>query len=465
MDPVRPILLTVAISITVMIAMVPAYVGISVPAFVLETKDDWVPISGPERVFYLVLDGYYVLFVLFNITPFLTLLFWSLYSKMRNSFDRNGKRERSDKQGSGLFTEGATPRVTVIIPCHNEAHHVSAAVTSAIRQTYEGDIEVLVLDDGSTDMTWSIGRTLCMVFHKRSVKVLHKERGGKASALSFGIKASTGKVLVTTDGDSQLDKDAVKEVINTFREHPDAGIVGGYVSIQNTHVNALTKLQEFEYLITQDMIRMNQSDDGNVQIAPGPIFGIRADLAKLMNPLDRTVVEDCDLTQSILSTKMTTRSNDRARALTHAPEAFTTWSRQRHRWIFGQFQAWRENRWHLLRNPWAVYTYFTWAFTAVSVLIFIMFMATTLVMTVIGSDLYSLIVFITIRSLAVLLLYFGTRGMILILHKETRRHLLYLLLLPFYDAVLSFLAAYLYGCYLLRLGTRVKWGGRRVVVH
>jgi cellulose synthase/poly-beta-1,6-N-acetylglucosamine synthase-like glycosyltransferase len=395
----------------------------------------------------------------------LTLLLWSVYNKITGNGRKWGRGPLKAPNISDPFKDDGNPRVSVIIPCRNEAEHISSAVMSAVRQSYEGDIEVLVIDDGSSDMTWSIGRTLQMDLHRRSVKVLHKEKGGKASALTTGIKASSGTIIVTTDGDSKLEKDAVKEIVRTFRENPDAGIVGGYVSIQNTHVNVLTKLQEFEYLITQDLIRMNQSEDGEVLIAPGPVFGMRTDLSKIVNPVDRTVVEDCDLTQAVLSTKFTTRSNDRARSLTHAPESFKSWYRQRRRWIYGQFQSWRTNKWHLSRKPWAVYTYFTWVLTALSTMVFLFFLSTTIILMAIGSDRQTLLGFISIRTLALLIIYFVSRGAILLYHRETRGHIPYLLLLPIYDMALSMLTTYLYGRYLFGLGARVNWSGRKVVVH
>jgi cellulose synthase/poly-beta-1,6-N-acetylglucosamine synthase-like glycosyltransferase len=463
-DVIRMVLFFIAVLMTLGIALVPSYVGVSLPGFELDTKGDWVPNSGAESVFYLLMNVYYILFVLFSITPFLTLILWSIASKVKKYTieDEHGGATKPDRT---IFSEGRGPKVSVVIPCYNEAHHVGTAVMSALRQTYEGDIEVIVVDDGSTDQTWSIGRTLKMNFPNRSVKVIHRKNGGKASALTKGIEESTGDLIITTDGDSQLDIEAVREIVKTFTRYPDAGIVGGFVSIKNAHVNVLTRLQEFEYVITQEMIRVNQSEDGSVLIAPGPVFGIRADIARLLNPIDRTIVEDCDLTQTILSTKMTTRSNEKAISNTHAPETVGAWIAQRKRWIFGQFQAWRENKWHLMHNPWAVYTYFTWVSTALSAGLLLGFLITTIALVVMGSRDYTLMGFITARSLIVLLLYFLTRALIILPHKEIRPYLVFLPFLPIYDVILSILSVHLYLRYILGLGTRIRWGGRMVVVH
>ncbi len=465
MDPMRYPLLGLAILITISIATIPAHLGMTVPELELESSGSRVPHEQPARMLYQALDLYFVLFVLFSMTPFITFILWTIMMRIKMRTKRTDNGSSSKRTFPDLFNGNRNPKVTIVIPCYNEARHVGSAVTSAVRQSYEGNIEILVIDDGSSDMTWSIGRTLSSKFHNRTIRALHKVNGGKASALSFGILEATGSIILTTDGDSRLDREAVREVVKTFREYPDAGIVGGYVSIENTHSNFLTKLQEFEYLITQDMIRMNQSDDGSVLIAPGPVFGIRADLSRFFNPIDRTVVEDCDLTQSVLSTKLTTRSNDKARSHTNAPENIRDWLRQRKRWVYGQYQVWKENRWHLTSSPWAVFNYFTWVTTTLSALVFSTFLLMTLTMSIIGSTTYTFIGFIGIRTIIVLLLYFGTRGIIILSHKESRKNIAYLPLMPFYDLVLSFLASYLFLSYLTGLGARIGWGNRSGVVH
>jgi cellulose synthase/poly-beta-1,6-N-acetylglucosamine synthase-like glycosyltransferase len=427
------------------------------------------PDDPMEYLTFRVLDIYYLLFILLNVFPFMLLVFWSFGARgEEKKYRKQKKKERSlgKTQGpaSDLFRNEKFPLVSVIIPCYNEARYIGAAVTNAFKQSYPGEIEIIVVDDGSEDNTWSIGKIFQTIKGKRTVKVLHKPNGGKASAISHGINKAKGKFIITTDGDSEMHGDAVRELVETFKRYPDAGIVGGFVSIKNTHKGYLTRLQQLEYFITQHMIRMNQSEDGSVLIAPGPIFGMRADLAKMFPPMDRTIVEDCDLTMSVLPTGYTTRSTTSSVSMTNCPETWEEWFKQRRRWIYGQFQAWRENRWHLISNPWGLYTYFTWVSTSISAIFFILGILLVLSMVSTGRDYYSYLEFISLRTALVFITYFTLRSMIVLSYKETRPLILYLPLKIIYDMINGILTGYLYIRYISGIGVKMVWGNREEVV-
>ncbi|HDD59957.1 MAG: hypothetical protein DRN35_00700 [Thermoplasmata archaeon] len=453
--------LLIAAAIITPLVVLPAHAGISISGGSLRvTVQGSVSPEGGFGILYTALNLYYILFIILGVGPFLFFLLWS-------AFVRRAQRKKKGRPIGDSFTPLTKryPKVSIIIPCYNESRHVGRAVNSSYRQNYPGEIEIIVVDDGSRDNTWSIARIFEVSDKKRSVKVIHKENGGKASALRVGIKHATGEIIVMTDGDGQIDPHAVSEIVRIFREHPDAGVVGGFVSIKNHSKNYLTKLQQMEYIITQHVIRIAQSDSGSVLIAPGPIFGMRAELARQFPPLERTVVEDCDLTMSVLSAGVTTRSTINALSYTDAPESWKAWIRQRKRWIYGQFQAWRENRWHLKSNPWGVYTYFTWVFTAVSALIFLGTMLLTLFFLSQGTHFYSFLEFLSLRTVIITGIYLTSRAAILISYPQTRRLLHYLPLKIFYDIIAGFLTAYLYLRYITGLGVRLNWGTRNEVIY
>jgi len=445
---------------------IPSNWGLSLSDQKLDLGEPDTPDDETTSMVYHILNGYYIIFIMTSLFPF---LYFSFNASLIIASEKYNK-----KKGKGTFSskckikkiEGQTnPKVSIIIPCYNESLHVSSTITNCFRQDYRGDLEIIVVDDGSKDSTWSIGKIFQGKEKGRIIKVFHKENGGKSSALKHGISKATGSIILMTDGDSGIHPNAVSSIVNTFREYPDAGIVGGYVFIRNTHTGYLTKLQQLEYIITQHLIRINQSEDGSVLIAPGPIFGMRADLARTLPPLNRTIVEDCDLTMTVLPTKYTTRATTKAMSYTTAPETWSSWMKQRKRWIFGQFQAWRVNKWHLKRNPWGVYTYFTWVWTTISAMILLLTGLTTLVALLSGSHYYQFIEFLSIRSFMVFLLYAVSRVLILLQYKDGRAILHYLPLKIFYDLVNGFLTAYLYIRYISRIGVKVKWGNRTEVVH
>lgn len=462
----RIISLVLAIICIVPAIFIPSTWGLSLSDQRVDLGDAEVPQGELMSSVYYLLDGYYVLFIMTSLFPFLFFSFnASILIAMERSRGKNNNGKGRNNEGSLLFKEEIYPKVSVIIPCYNEAVNISSTVTNCFKQDYRGELEIIIVDDGSRDGTWSIGRIFKSSEKGRQIHIFHKENGGKASALKFGINKARGSIILMTDGDSHIHPNAVSSIVETFRDHPDAGIVGGYVFIRNLHAGYLNKLQQLEYIITQHLIRVNQSEDGSVLIAPGPIFGMRADLARTLPPLDRTVVEDCDLTMTVLPTGYTTRATTKARSYTSAPTTWKAWFRQRRRWIYGQFQAWRENQWHLKRNPWGLYTYFTWVWTTVSVILLLMITATTFLFIAEGSDYYRFIEFVSIRSLIVFILYSLSRVLILAQYREGRAIIHYLPLKIFYDIVNGFLTAYLYIRYISGAGVKLRWGHKSEVVH
>jgi len=100
--------------------------------------------------------------------------------------------------------------VSIIIPVFNGEKFISQAIESALNQTYK-DIEIIVVDDGSTDKTWWM---LTHQFRKKGVIPVHKENGGTASALNFGIKLAKGEWIKWLSADDVLRPDAVETMMD-----------------------------------------------------------------------------------------------------------------------------------------------------------------------------------------------------------------------------------------------------------
>lgn len=99
-----------------------------------------------------------------------------------------------------------SPLVSILIPAYNAAPFLSRSVASALSQTYE-NIEVVIVDDGSTDDTGAIADALAA--QDSRVRVVHQENRGLAEARRSGIKAATADFLVHLDADDELLPDAV----------------------------------------------------------------------------------------------------------------------------------------------------------------------------------------------------------------------------------------------------------------
>jgi dolichol-phosphate mannosyltransferase len=98
------------------------------------------------------------------------------------------------------------PRFSLVIPVHNEAGNVLPLLTNAVRvlSALNGEFEIILIDDGSTDATpaelaMAIGRwSQCMV-------IRHPKNLGQAVALLVGLRAASGEIILTMDGDGQND--------------------------------------------------------------------------------------------------------------------------------------------------------------------------------------------------------------------------------------------------------------------
>jgi glycosyltransferase involved in cell wall biosynthesis len=115
----------------------------------------------------------------------------------------------------------AGPMVTVLIDTYNHAGFIEEAIESVLAQDFAaGQVEVLVVDDGSEDDTASRVKR----FGAR-VQYFYKENGGQASAFNFGLAKARGDVVAFLDGDDYWLPGKLRRVMEEFAKHPDAGMV------------------------------------------------------------------------------------------------------------------------------------------------------------------------------------------------------------------------------------------------
>ena len=116
----------------------------------------------------------------------------------------------------------AIPRVTVLIDTYNHERFIERAILSVLDQDMPmDDVEILVVDDGSSDRTPEI----VMQFEPR-VRLIRKANGGQASAFNLGFAHARAEIIATLDGDDWWAKEKLRRVIETLESNPDVGIVG-----------------------------------------------------------------------------------------------------------------------------------------------------------------------------------------------------------------------------------------------
>ena len=114
----------------------------------------------------------------------------------------------------------AFPLVSIIIPCYNQGEYLFAALASIWKQTYPA-MEVIVVDDGSTDTTKEVATA------QPAVKYIYQSNQGPSMARNTGVAQSSGDYVVFLDADDWLLPDALHTNVAYLSQHPEAAFVSG----------------------------------------------------------------------------------------------------------------------------------------------------------------------------------------------------------------------------------------------
>ncbi|ASJ04528.1 glycosyltransferase [Thermococcus barossii] len=220
-----------------------------------------------------------------------------------------------------------TPKVSIIIPAYNEGKRVLRAINSALEQDYP-DLEVIVVDDGSEDNTFEVASSV----KDPRLRVYRKEHGGKAKALNFGLSKAIGEIIITTDADSYLERDAIKELVRRFYSDEVLG-VGGQVRVAGS--SFLERAQDAEHLRIAMFRRAKELDD--LSLAPGPVAAFRREALERIGGFVEDIVEDYATTKAVKELGKVVYA-PRARAWTEMPRSLSALWRQRKRWFLGDLK-------------------------------------------------------------------------------------------------------------------------------
>lgn len=144
------------------------------------------------------------------------------------------------------------PQVSVIVPAWNEEVGIISTLESILANSYE-NVEIIVVNDGSTDNSREIvdnfiaKRERSSRKSKQIVRQYYVKNGGKGRALNIGIKKSHGEIVVTMDADSAIEKNALHNLVEHFRDERVAAVVG-QVRIANVRGRLIGRMQQLEYL-------------------------------------------------------------------------------------------------------------------------------------------------------------------------------------------------------------------------
>jgi cellulose synthase/poly-beta-1,6-N-acetylglucosamine synthase-like glycosyltransferase len=165
------------------------------------------------------------------------------------------------------------PRVSCLVAVKNEYEVIDRCIESLLASHYP-DLEVIVVDDASTDGTRERLIELERA-HERLRLFLLPESVKKKKALAHGLQYASGEILLFTDSDCVLAPDAVERVVDAFAARPDVGAVSGDVRALNGDRNFLTKMQDAWYDGQFSIWKAGESVFGAVTCISGPLAAFR----------------------------------------------------------------------------------------------------------------------------------------------------------------------------------------------
>ena len=226
--------------------------------------------------------------------------------------------------------------VSVVVPAYNEEKTITRKLENLNEQAYS-NMEVIVVNDGSTENTKeTVQRFIERTSVKFKVRLLNlQERQGKASAINCGWKDCEGDIMVISDADTLLEKNAIQEIVQNFRD-PHVGSVTGKLSMINYDENASTGLEK-SYRSIFDILRLGESCIDSTPIFNGPLIALRRDL---FEPLKlNTLADDTELALTTREKGYRAIFDPAAEVYAYTPREFKYRTKQKIRRARGIIQA------------------------------------------------------------------------------------------------------------------------------
>ncbi|MFD9968329.1 bifunctional polysaccharide deacetylase/glycosyltransferase family 2 protein [Streptomyces sp. NPDC059011] len=231
-----------------------------------------------------------------------------------------------------------TEPVTVLVPAYNEKECIENTVRSLMESDHP--IEVIVIDDGSSDGTADIVDDMWLP----NVRVVRQANAGKPEALNNGIRNARHDIIVMMDGDTVFEPSTVRELVQPFGD-PRVGAVAGNAKVGNRD-SLIGAWQHIEYVMGFNLDRRMYDVLRCMPTIPGAVGAFRREaLERVGGMSDDTLAEDTDITMAIHRDGWRVVYAERARAWTEAPESVQQLWSQRYRWSYGTMQAiWKHRR-------------------------------------------------------------------------------------------------------------------------
>lgn len=243
--------------------------------------------------------------------------------------------------------EQPTLALSVVIAAYNEEKVIEGTLKSVLETDYTGSVEVIVIDDGSSDQTSERARAVAASDPR--LRVVRQVNTGKAGALDHGISLAQNEIIVFLDADTHFQPDTLRKLAEGFA-NPEVGAVSGHARVGNLRT-WIARFQSLEYICGFNLDRRAYDYLNAITVAPGAISAFRREAIQDSGGFAHdTLAEDTDLTLALHRHGWIVTYAPEAIAWTEAPETIKALAGQRFRWAFGTMQCLWKHR-DMIFNP------------------------------------------------------------------------------------------------------------------
>ncbi|MFK7833724.1 MAG: glycosyltransferase family 2 protein [Winogradskyella sp.] len=169
------------------------------------------------------------------------------------------------------------PTVTVIVPAYNEGKQVWDTLVSLDNSNYpKHKIQIISIDDGSMDDTWSWMQDAKKTLGDRLEIYQQAKNLGKRHALYRGFNLGTGEIYVTVDSDSIVTEDTLRNLVSPFVKDDNCGAVAGNIRVLNNKKEILPKMLDVSFVLSFEFVRSAESNLNSVLCTPGALAAYKS---------------------------------------------------------------------------------------------------------------------------------------------------------------------------------------------
>ncbi len=238
------------------------------------------------------------------------------------------------------------PPITILIAAYNEEGSIADTLVGISEQHYPEKVEVIVIDDGSTDNTVSeINSFIEGYSGPFDIKTVSMEKNsGKSQALNKGLSISSFDTIVTLDADTRIYKHGLQHLITNLVIGPsNTAAVAGTVLVHNSRNSFFARIQEWDYFLGISVIKRSQSLFQGTLVAQGAFSAYSKKAIEEVGGWPDTVGEDIVLTWGFRENGYRVGYAENAFAFTNVPETYAGFFRQRRRWSRGLMEAFKKH--------------------------------------------------------------------------------------------------------------------------